>query len=438
MSQISIAENIFKTTWSRLDLSSIRMPLLLSFLNQFVGSGGNFLVGIYLARTLPLEGFGLYGIGFGICMLYVGVGNAVILTQMVVNMADKPAEEKESYAARMLLAVLMLGCAVLATTIVAGLIVAMISPHGSALLMPVLAIVVASVLFLCNEFFVSYAYLKRKEGMALTVNASMMLVLFSGLAIEKVSGIVPSAEHVLLLYALGAAIGSGIAYLASPLSLWRNLRNLMPDYIESWRHGRWALGGVIVTWIQSQAYTYVVAVFLGPAGVGLANAARIFISPVTFLLPAINKVAIPRLADLRQSNPGKMPTVSKLVTAAMTALALLYSLALLAGLDFVIPLVLGRQDPRIASLVWIWCLVLVLQMIRSGGSVLMQVQRKFRILTLINIPSAAVTIAAAVILIQAYGVAGAIGGMLIGEIVLSALIWKEIQHDGISASGERN
>lgn len=408
------------------------MPLMLSFLNQLVGSGGNFLIGIYLARTLPLEGFGLYGIGFGICMLYVGVGNAVILTQMAVNMADRAPDEKERYAARMLFAVLIMGAISLAFTLAGLVVVALLAPHAvthpSGVMMPVLAIALASALFLCNEFFGSYAYLKRKEGLALGVNASMMLVLFSALAIERLRGIPPSAEHVFLYYALGAASGSIVAYLVSPLSLRRGLGSLIPDYLESWRHGRWALGGVLVTWVQSQAYTYVLAAFLGAAGVGLANAARIFISPVTFLLPAINKVAIPRLAELRRNNPQRMLLLSMSLTTAMSMLAVLYSLALSTSLDFMMELVLGRHDPRIASLVWIWCLVLVVQMTRSGGSVLMQVQRKFRLLTLLNIPSVVITIVAAVLLIRAFGVVGAIWGMLIGEVVLSAFIWREIRH----------
>lgn len=434
MSQTLTSGNFVKNVFSRIDLSSIKLPLTLSFINQMVSSGGNFFLGVYLARTLTLENFGLYGVGFGICMLYVGVGNAVILTQMAVNMPDKASDEKETYAARMLCAVLILGAAVL-TLAMAGISLAIfINPAAIDWLPSVSAIAVASALFLCNEFFISYAYVKRKESMALTVNALTMFVLFTGLALEHISGANLKAENVLLLYALGATAGTLTAYAFSPLSLRKGMRNLVPDFIESWRHGRWALGGVLVTWIQIQTYTYVLAFFLGPAGVGLANAAKIFISPFAFLFAAINKIAIPRLADLRESNREGMLRASAMITAGLSILTILYSAILLSSLDFVTQLVLGRHDEGIKSLVWVWCLVLVFQMIRSGGSVLLQVQRKFRVLTLMNIPSAVITLIAAILLIQWLGAVGAIWGMVAGEIALSLLIWREIRHDKINGN----
>ena len=429
MSQISISANFVKTALSRIDLSSVRAPLMLSLLNQMVSSGGNFLVGIYLARTLSLEGFGLYGIGFGICMLYVGIGNAVILTQMVVNMPDKSLAEKEHYAAKMLYAVLLLGGIALALTAIAVAAASALTPGMRHLLAPVLAISVASSLFLCNEFFISYAYLKRRESLALQVNLATMFVLFSGLAMEHFAGIALTAEHVLLLYALGACAGSCLAYAQSPLALRGNAHGLVADLREAWLHGRWALGGVLVTWLQSQAYTYVLAFFLGAAGVGRANAARIFISPFSFLLPAINKVAIPRLADLRNTDPQKMLRISLLLTAGLSLLVVLYSMLLLGSLEYVSTMVLGRHDARIDALVWVWCVVLLFQMVRSGGGVLLQVQRKFRRLMLVNMPSAAITIGLAVLLIQWIGAAGAIWGMAAGEVVLSLLIWREIKSE---------
>ncbi len=429
MAETSIKANSLRSAYSRIDLSSVKVPLMLSLLNQVLSSGGNFLVGVYLARALALEDFGLYGIGYGICMLYVGVGNALILTQMVVNMPSRAAAERETYATRMLCATLLFGVLLLALAALGGAAAFMLRPDYSRFMIPLCAITLASAAFLCSEFFISYAYLKHRESLALGVNAVTMTILFGGLAAGNMAGIQLTAAKVLLLYALSAAAGAALAYFRSPLSLLRDARNLLPDFLESWRYGRWALGGVIVTWLQTQTYTYVLAFFLGPAGVGQANAAKIFISPFSFLLPAVNKVAIPRLAELRQNNPKKMLRVSMLMTAGLSLLTLLYSALLLGSLDFVFHKILGRHDPLIESLIWVWCLVLVFQMIRSGGGVLLQVQRKFRVLTLINIPSAIVTILAAMLLVRWLGASGAIWGMAAGEVVLLFLIWKTIRHD---------
>lgn len=423
-----MATSYIKARLRRIDLSAVKMPLMLSLCNQLVSSGGNFLIGIYLARTLPLEGFGLYGLGYGVCMLYVSIGNALLLTQMVVNMPDRTGDEKPRYAAKIFCAVAMLGMMVLALTCVGFFSAQLIHPAYRSLMPSVFAVALASVLFLCNEFFISYAYLKRQETLALMVNALTIGTLFTGLALEKITGYPLSAEHVLLLYALGAAVGSCAAFFKSPLPLRAGIRNLKPELAEAWHHGRWALGGAIVTWIQAQAYTYVLAFFLGPAGVGQANAARIFISPFSFFLPAINKVAIPRLADLRRSDPKKMSRLSMMLTLSLSILTIAYSCVLLFSLDFAAGIVLGRHDPRIESVVWAWCLVLIFQMIRSGGGVLLQVQKKFRELMLVNIPTAVITVLAAILLIHLFGAVGSILGMVSGEVVLASLIWREIKH----------
>ena len=411
------------------NLSGLKIPITLSLTNQVVTSGGNFILGVYLARMLTLGDFGLYGIGYGICMLYVGIGNAVILTQMAVNMASKEPDQRENYAAKMFNAVCVLGMALLLLTSIVFSISNIIWPNCIRYLNTVCAIAIAATLFLCNEFFISYAYLKRKESHALLVNSITMAVLFLCLALERIADVKPSAENVLFYYSLGAATGATTAYKTSSFRMSQGFRDFMPDMIESWQHGRWALGGVLVTWVQSQTYAYISVIFLGPIGVGQANAAKIFISPFSFLLPAINKIAIPRLVDLRQSNPSRMLHISLLLTLGLSVLTIIYSLLLLSNVAWVSNLVLGRNDSNIEALTWTWCLVLIFQMVRTGGGVLLQVQKKFRILTLLNIPSAIITVVLAFILIRVSGATGAIWSMVAGELTLAFLIWREIAHD---------
>ncbi|NMM38847.1 MAG: hypothetical protein HHJ09_15345 [Glaciimonas sp.] len=426
---VAMKRYFIKQIFSQVDLSKVKVPLMLSLLNQVINSGGNFVIGVYLARALPLADFGLYGISYGICMLYIGVGNAVLLTQMVVNMPDKPEMGKEVYASRILLGVLMLG-AVTLTLVTFGTLAAMLVRSDWQRYFGIIAtITMTSVAFLCKEFLISYAYVRRRERLALLVSILSVGILCGGLAIEYLTGIELSAQNVLLLYAAGAAAGAAVGYWSSPLSIASNTQNLMPDFIEAWGHGRWALGGVSATWIQAQTYTYVLAFFLGPAGVGQANAARIFISPFNFLIPAINQIAIPRLADLRASDRARMLRVSVMLTAGLFFFALVYSAILLTNLDFVFATVLGRQDAGIQSLIPVWCVVLVVQMVLTGGSALLQVLRRFRILALINIPSAIAAIVTAIILIQQFGARGAIWGTVAGEIVLTILIWREIKND---------
>ncbi len=401
----------------------------MSLLNQFIGGGGNFLLGVYLARTLPLEQFGVYGIGFGICMLYVGVGNAVILTQMIVNMTDKMDSEKIAYASGMLFLLCLMSASLFVLTVAGAIFALALAPGFSSFLPAVFSVMLAAISMLAAEFFICYAFIRRREHAAVAVNALTMLVILSGFAIVRLCQIVLTGDMALLLYAAGASISAATAYLASPLQLRLRQPRLRENIAESWAHGRWALGGVALTWLQTQTYTYVLAFCLGPIGIGQANAARIFISPFNFILTSVNKIAIPRLVEFRDSNRTEMFRVSFLLTASLLILTILYSTVLLGNIEYLSKLVLGRHDQAITSIVWVWCLLLIVQMARSCGGILLQVQRKFRLLMLANIPSVVITIAMSAILIRWLSVSGAVMGLLAGEITLAILIWREIRSE---------
>ncbi|MGZ3253287.1 MAG: hypothetical protein ACXU7D_03180, partial [Burkholderiaceae bacterium] len=118
---------------------------------------------------------------------------------------------------------------------------------------------------------------------------------------------------------------------------------------------------------------------------------------------------------------------SIMLTLWLSSLTIIYTCILLFSLDFVVKIVVGRQDARIESVVWAWCLVLIFQMIRSCGAVLLQVQKKFRVLMLVNIPTAIITVISALALIHWFGAVGSVLGMASGEFVLASLIWREIK-----------
>jgi O-antigen/teichoic acid export membrane protein len=427
VSHNTVKPHFMKQLASQINFSSVKLPLIISLLNQVVSSGGNFLIGVYLARTLSLADFGMYGISNGICQLYIGVGNALLLVQMMVNMPDKTEADKDAYASRMLLGVLIMGAVTLVLVTSVAIITILMQPNWQRFSGIIISITLAAVSFLAKDFFISYAYIRRRESLALSVSILSVSILCTGLIIEYLAGIELTAQNVLMLYAAGDAVAAAYGYWSSPLGIARHSRKLMPDFIEAWSHGRWALGGVTATWIQAQTYTYVLAFFLGPVGVGQANAARIFISPFNFLIPAINQIAIPRLADLRQTDRKKMLRISILLTSGLFIIAVIYSAILLTSLDFVFNVILGRHDTSVKALIPIWCVVLIVHMSLTGGVGLLQVMRRFRALMLFNIPSAIVAIVTAILLIQQVGSSGAIWGMVAGEIMLTILVWREIR-----------
>jgi len=404
--------------------------MLISVLNQLVSSGTHFFLGLYLVRTLTPAEFGLYGIGFAVCLFYSGIGNALFLTQMVVNTPDKLQADQLRYAASMLMVVILFG----AITIFCTWLVFVGGESGlfwrGDYASFGIAVVAASVSYLLKDFFIRHAYTVRKEAWALAVSCMVAATLAGMLLFEHYSGSVITAERALWLYAISQLVGAGVGFALAQLPLssiaWRHVQT---DFREAWPGGRWAIGGVSVTWAQSQAYMYVTAWFAGPAGVGHANAARLLVVPITFLVSAIHQVVMPRLAELRTHNRSGMLQVGGVLMIGLLAMAISYSAVLLSLVDYIARIVLGSQYEQMFPLAAAWCLVLSLELIRSSAGVLLQVLKRFRTLTLMNAASGCVAIASSVALMLIMGVSGAILGTAVGELILAVLLWKVVWNE---------
>jgi O-antigen/teichoic acid export membrane protein len=407
-----------------------RKALSTSVLNQAISSGTNFVLGFFLVRALPAAEFGLYGLGLAVCYLYSGVGNALFLTQMVVHAPERAEHERLPYAARMLATLAAFGATTLvlfALAIVsAGALIPTLAPYQGL----ATGVALASVSFLLKDYFVRHAYTARREARALAVNCGVAAFLLVTLTVLHLVGVALGGTIALMVFAgsqtAGALVGLFLSRLPFGAIRWRGVLDVAA---ESWNGGRWAIGGVVVTWAQTQAYAYVTALFAGTSGVGRANAARLLVSPFLFLVPAVNQVTMPRLADMRVRDRGAMLKAGKLVTASLLGLAAVYSTLLLAATDSIVPVLLGRRYTGMRWVVGAWCLVLLTMLLRDGASNLLQVMKHFRALTLLNVVSAVASITCVAALTPAFGSTGAVLGSVSGELVLAALLWWRVRRE---------
>lgn len=402
----------------------------ISAINQAVSSATNFLFALYLVRVFSPEEFGIYGIGMSICLFYTGIGNALFLTQMVVNSPDKPGEERLPYAVRVLVGVLLfsgstlffIGVILLGSPIFPRLLAA-----NGQLLMVVGA---SSVALLIKEFFVRQAYIANAESRALAINGTIAASVVGMLGYSHLAGWRLDVEGVLWIFTCGQVAGAVVALVLAKLPL-RNIlwKTAVLDIQEACVGGRWALCGVSVTWAQSQAYMYVIALSAGPVDVGFANAARLFIAPFSLMLTAINQVTMPRLAELRVHDRFRMTHLGLAITAGLLVLTVAYSFCTVSFAGTIAPAVLGDKYKNIRPLVIVWCVALLFQVLRDGAGILMQVMKKFRELAMMNALSAIVSIGAAVVLIRWLEASGAILGTVIGDLCLAILLWRIIRND---------
>lgn len=394
--------------------------------NQVISSGTSFAVGLYLSKVLSPSQFGLYGLGFSAVLFVAGVLSACVTTQMVVNLPERRVSVQAEYAARML-ALLVL--------ILAGLLLlTMLVVFGSSIFLPTnsrfwygLVVALASASYVFRDFFVRYAYSTRSEGMPIVIHLVVALVAAVGLISLGITGIELSALSAIIVFAIAHATGAlaGLVLVRLPVGKLSS-KSLGVDAKEAWRNGRWALGGAGVVWLQSQAYLYIAAALLGLNGAGLVNAAKILVSPIQFLMPAVTQLVLPRLATARVEAPRSLFRIARYYVFGAAGLASLYLVLLAATFSDVNRLLLGDKYRNLGAIVACWGVVLLAQVVRDASSITLQALKLFDKITVANMASATLALVASYLLCLQFGAQGAVLGVGVGETALAFALWRVV------------
>lgn len=412
-------------------MSRLLRDSTISLVDQAMLSLANLLVGVFLIQNTGKEDYGIYVIAYAVILYVVGVQNAIVTTQMTVMAPRKPHELQPGFCGSlavgqylifMPLAMLAVGIGVVASNV--GWL-----PEDDARMVIVIATATLGVLL--REFARGLFFLKLRPGVVLALDLVNIVLLFGGLFIAQRAA--PELLHVLAIAAFGVSslVSGALALGVARLPLRQVLAEQLAALRDAWVNGRWALGGVSVTWIQDQSYVYLLSLLAGAASTAEANAARLLLVPVMLLNTGVTRITMPHWAILRHN--GKRAEIEQTAGWIWRVLVLLigvYVGALLLGQDVVIPFLFSAEYESIGSLILLWGVILGLQIVRSSFSIMLQVYQQFRQITVANVFSAVIVVALGLVLIPALGVEGSLIAMLLGEIVLTVLLvlaWQRTQ-----------
>jgi O-antigen/teichoic acid export membrane protein len=380
-------------------------------------------------RVLSLDDFGLYGIGFAISLFYAGIGNSVLLTQMVVHLPDKEIKDRLPYTARMFVA-LVAFCFI--SIIIVLFILGLFNyfdprfPYEDFSY----SVLAASVAFLLKDFFIRHAYNLKKETQALAINMSLALTFMVCVSYQYFMKIHLTVSGSLWIYSISHGVSALFGFTQSKIPVLKIEKiQLIRDIKEAWVHGKWAFLQNFVFWLRSQAQTYVSALFAGVTGVGLVNASRIVITPIVFVLPAISQILIPRMAEARKTGKEYAVAIAKNNINYLLVLSILYMCFVMAFHKLFIKFVMGKKYEgfsEINGLLLVWGLVMCAQVVQNSYSSLAQALKLFRLLTWTNFISAIVAIIGSIVFYEIVGIAGVVIGAFLGEVCVFAFLIKEI------------
>ena len=280
----------------------------MALVDQTVVSGTNFLTAILLARLCSKEEYGLYVLAFSLLLFWDSLRNSLIASALVVFLPKKPLEQQASYAGSttVMEAILILGGAVLFGA--GALVLRAIGEHRLALV--VFACIFAVAGYTGREHVRRLYFAKLKIVRAVWIDGASGALQLGSLLLLNHAGYLSSVSLLLVLGAskLLAAVG-GLLLLRDQVSF--SHLELREDMRAHWGLGRWLIGGFVVYMGAYQLYPWLINFSWGESLTAVYGACGIVMficNPVIF---GIRNILSVKMAYAHAS--GGRPALEKLL-----------------------------------------------------------------------------------------------------------------------------
>lgn len=404
-----------------------RLYPFLAVTDQAVQSLINLLSNIFLIRYASKAEYGVYGVGFTSIILMMGLSHALFGLQMTVIAPDKPEQERRRYFGSMFVSMLVVMASISAIMLLVSLFSSGWINDEYRMLIAVIALSVPGVLIM--QFMRQCLYFFQQAHRVLLFDLVFFLVFFA--ALFYLVHIKVENLHLWALL-LNGAVTLLLGLLAVALNLNFNFRAsaslAKSSFKEAWQSGSWAVLGSLLTVLQTQGYVYLLAIFRGPTAVAEMNAARLFLSPLLVMSGGFAQVMIPKMALLKADGKINRAVVLALKVMALLMVFLLLYLGVIAiGWDWFSELLAKKGYENLWLLVVLWGVYFLSNVFVTTPIGLLQIFRKFRLLTLAGMITAIIVLSASVPAIIYYGAVGAMLVLIAGEIGLAGLLWRRFQ-----------
>jgi len=390
---------------------------------SFVFSLANFAILLLLLDRAAQADFGLFALAQVFIQFGIGLVNASVSAPMVVMVARAGSPVAQSNIAASF-AKAGLGFSLAGSIVVAILIAIAGADLAFALVVALLATLNWFRWCLRSMDLALEDYLR--PAVADLLYGTVVLLALAVVVVGPGLDLMTAAE----LQALGCA-----AAMVSVGTRTRQILRAMPA--ASWRpfvagirqHGRWTLLGVATTEATANAHAYLVGFLAGPAAFAPVAAVTLFYRPVAIVIQGLTQYERPQMArsihmDEGQKLGPQVRTFSLVSVATWGA-----NTAAVCLLVWTFPGVIGN-DPYVNPAMELAALLLagvfLLRAIRGGASCGLQAAGAFQPLALASLIAAPFTIGGAIAAILVFNLDAiwSLLGVLAGEVVLCALIYK--------------
>ncbi len=382
-------------------------------------SGAHFVASMIFLHILTRAEFGLFAFLLVIVPLCMSASGALLGTSMATAITGSRTLCEDQVGTHLKLNLLF---STFASVAVFGL---MYTIHAPLLLAALLGLY-GGVMTL-RWFGRSYAYLTNKPLRAAGSDIAYSMLLMAGLsvlvALHELSAI--HAAEALLASAAFSVLAFGPDFLVR--LFWPGKSGSLSAYGRIWQDiTRWSLLGVMLTEMTANAHAYLVTLVAGPAAFALLAVGALLMRPVSLVLTALPDMERPVMARAIAAGDRERAfrSVKEFRTAAgaVWLLTLLLAGALLLWFPHLI-LKQGYDESQAIIVVAIWGAIQAVRTLRTPEAVLLQAAREYRPLAKVGMWSSVASLTATLVLLLTVGPVASLGGVLIGEALMTASIF---------------
>jgi len=386
--------------------------------DQTLISVANFGTIIILARALSSSEFGAFVLAYTALLFLNGIQTALVTQPHNVLGQNRQEGDYIRYTSSTALGQVVFSAILSVVALVSALAAAKFASHAAAIL---LALAPAIIAWQLQEFVRRVLYTEGRLVTAFAVD----VVSYAG-QVGALLGLVSFTEinAASALYAAGATSAVGGAFGA-----WKIRRSLRrcADWAalkENWIFGKWLAAALAASWLAGQLYIYLTAAMRGATSAGVLRAAQICLGPLnTFLLFLFTILPIRYARTRRRAGDAGLHQALILTYVATAPLVLIYCLAVAIFASPILRLLYGTSYSRYGNVVVLFSVYyFVLHPVYLLTSAL-SAKRWTRPLFTGNLYAAALGVVAGWLVILAWGVNGAVVGMIAGALLLVVVFW---------------
>ncbi len=400
---------------SRRHLAFARL-LSSAVISQALLSAASFAIGLILIRNTSDTQYSYYILASNAITLLVSLQNAFFNPPLALRMNRLDLTGRSDLVGGLYREQRRIIPAVGGITIVIalGLLYVRVLDIHTGLL--VLVTVVAALAILNREYFRMVLFAHRRPHDVLRTDVFYVVLMVAGVYIATLSP-APAVTAVFMLSL--AAVMSGI-FLSQTLHRhepW-NIHGTKGILREIAPLSAWSIAGAAIHWTFCPGYIYLVAGTLNLAAVAAIAATRLLLMPVNLLSTGIGSLMLPLAAGWLHRH-GASLLWRRLCQFALGLIAatLCYFIMLWLFRDWIFAVVLKKTFAQRDELLLLWGAIFLVIVVRDQLVYFLAAQGRFRILTLLTLISAVLSLATSYWAMLRLGVVGALLGILVGELI---------------------